>query len=679
MSASRSHPRSAPPAGRHASPGDDAPGAAVPRFSVEHMDRTANPTEDFFRFASGHWIDTHPVPEDKTRWSGFDELRERNFALLRGLLEEAARPSRAATRSPRRQVGEFYATAMDLELRKKLAYHPIVRDLTSIDQARSPSALLATLARFHREGIPGFFQTVVAPDEKNSSIYALYLFQGGLSLPDRDYYLLPRFASIRRAYRKHIRRALRLVGDPPARATKTADAVLTIETALARASRSRVDLRDPYKNYNKATVREIDDRQPNLRWSDYLRNRRAKRPSYVVVGQPEFFDTVNRLLRTVPLEAWKAYLRWHVVHDAAHHLDPKLDEEDFDFFHRALLGQQKPEPDWKRATTLVDQSLGEALGRLYVERYFPPEARDRMLSLVNDLRDVFRARLQSLPWMADSTRARALAKFDRFTTKIGYPRRFRDYSRVRVSRHDLLGNVRRARAFDIQRDISRIGKKVDRDEWLMTPPTVNAYFEPTRNEIVFPAGILQPPFFDATMDDAVNLGGIAIVMGHEITHGYDDQGRKYDAEGNLSDWWTPDDAKEFQARAQRIVAQYSRFEPLPGEPINGELTMGENIADLGGVSIAFEALQRRIAAGRTPDQRIDGFTPEQRFFLSYGQIWRGNVREEEARRLLTIDPHSPGRFRVNGALANVPEFWRAFEVPVGSPMRQDESRRVVIW
>ena len=648
-------------------------------FSVDHIDRSTDPAQDFYRFAAGRWIDSHPVPADKTRWSAFDELRERNFRLLRDLLEGAARARSRSSKNPRRQVGEFFAAAMDAPLRAKLGRRPLRADLRRIGAARSLGALRPIVARFHRAGVPSLFTTVVTPDEKNSSVYALYLVQGGLSLPDRDYYLLDRFAELREAYRQHVRRVLTLVGESPARAERAAQAVLKIETELATASRSRVELRDPNKNYNRFTIDELAPRHSLLRWREYLRYRGIRPPSYVVVGQPEFFDAVNRLLRSIPLSDWKAYLRWHLVHDSAPYLDPELFDEDFDFFQRKLLGREKPEPDWKRAAVQVDSALGEALGRLYVDRYFPPAARTRMAELVRDLREVFRNRLTGIPWMTDATRAFALAKFDRFTTKIGYPRQFRDYSRVRVSRRDPLGNVRRARAFEVHRNVVRIGGPVDREEWQMTPPTVNAYFDPTLNEIVFPAGILQPPFFDGSMDDAVNFGGIAVVIGHEITHGYDDQGRKYDADGNLRDWWTAVDAKEFQDRAQRIVEQYSRFEPLPGSPLNGELTMGENIADLGGVSLAFEALQRRIAAGATPDAPIDGFTPEQRFFLSYGQVWRGNVRPEEQRRLLTIDPHSPGRFRVNGALANVPEFWKAFSIPPGAAMRQEETHRVTIW
>jgi putative endopeptidase len=650
----------------------------VPRFSVEHMDRSTGPSEDFYRFAAGRWVDTHPVPADKSRWSGFDELRERNFQLLRGLLERASDSPRGAADASRRKVGDFFAAATDLPLRAKRGARPIARDLGSIGSAPSLGPLLGVLARFHRVGVPGLFATEVAPDEKNSSVYAFYLGQGGLSLPDRDYYLLDRFSELRAAYRLHVGTALALLGER-SRAPRSAEAVLAIETALAQAGRSRVDLRDANKNYNRFTVEEIAERQPRLRWKEYLRRRGIRRVPYVVVGQPEFFDAVDGLLGSTSLRDWKAYLRWHLLHNSAPHLDPRFDDEDFEFFHRRLLGQQEPEPTWKRAATLVDSSLGEALGRLYVQRYFPTESRARMLDLVQDVRGVFRARLERVPWMTAETRTRALAKFDRFATRVGHPRRYRDYTKVRVSRRDHLGNLRRARAFEVERGVARIGSKVDRDEWQMTPPTVNAQFHPTKNEIFFPAGILQPPFFDPAMDDAVNFGGIAVVIGHEITHGYDDQGRKYDADGNLNDWWTAADAREFQERAQRIVAQYSRFQPLPGLPLNGELTMGENIADLGGVSIAYEALTRRLEDGRTPDVIIDGFTPQQRFFLSYGQIWRGNVRDEEMRRRIATDPHSPGRFRVNGVLANLSEFWKAFDVPEGSPMRQDEGRRVSIW
>ncbi len=642
------------------------------------MDPAADPTRNFYRYAAGGWVDSNPVPPDKTRWSGFDELRERNFALLHDILESAARGRAGSGDRVRRQVGTFYAAAMDSALRARLGLKPIARELRAIEAIDSTESFVGVLADLHRDGFHGLFSTYVIPDLKKSSVYALYLLQGGLSLPDRDYYLRARFGPLRKAYRRHIVRVLVLAGESPARARRSAAAVLALETALARASRSRVALRDPEKNYNRRTVRQLARRHPRLAWTMYLRERGARVRS-VVVGQPEFFDAVDRLLRRVPLGRWKAYLRWHLLHDSAPHLNPPLEREHFAFFLHRLLGQERPEPLWKRSTTLVDTSLGEALGQLYVRRYFPPNARARMLDLVRDIRRVFRARLRRVPWMTATTRRRAVVKFDRFAAMIGHPDRFRSYARVRVTPDDSFGNRRRARRFEVERRIARIGGPVDRTEWGMTPPTVNAYFTPTQNEIFFPAGILQPPFFDATMDDAVNFGGIAVVIGHEITHGYDDQGRKFDAEGTLRSWWSPADEREFRRRARRIVAQYSRFEPLPGLKLNGALTAGENIADLGGVSLAFEALARRLARGRTPRRRVGGFTPEQRFFLSYGQIWRGNARPQEVRRRVLTDPHSPGEYRVNGVLANLPEFWRAFGVTPGSPMRQPPGRQVVIW
>ncbi|HEV2519122.1 MAG TPA: M13 family metallopeptidase [Thermoplasmata archaeon] len=667
----------APGPGTPSSGHTDSP-EAVPRFSPSNLDRTADPTQDFYRFASGSWIDSHPIPADKSRWSAFDELSERNFTLLRTVLEDAASSKRAG-RGPRSQVGDFFSAALDTDRRARQGIAPIRPSLGKIDAVRSVRDLPGVLGALHSQGGSGLFMTGVWPDEKDSRIYAFYIVQGGLSLPDRDYYLNARFSTVRRAYQRHIQRMLELAGDRPPEAHRATRWIMALETSLARASRSRVELRDPLKNYHRTTVQELDRQYPRLGWKQYLRTLGLRKTSYVVVGQPEYLASVDGLAGTVPLSQWKAYLRWNVVHGSAPHLDPSLEAEDFEFFHRRLLGQIEPEPGWRRAAMLIDRALGEALGRLYVERHFPPKTRARMVDLVRDLTVVVRDRLGRVPWMTDATRAKALEKFGRFTAQIGRPRRYRDYSSVRISRGDHLGNLRRAQAFEVRRKLRQVGTAVDRDEWDMTPPTVNAQFDPTRNEIFFPAGILQPPFFDPTLDDPVNFGAIAVVIGHEITHGYDDQGRKYDADGNLREWWSPEDAQEFLARAQRIVDQYSRFEPLPGVFLNGELTMGENIADLGGVSLAFEALQRRLADGRTPRRSVDGFTPEQRFFLSYAQMWRGNVRDDEAKRRITIDPHAPGRFRVNGVLANLPEFWAAFDVPPGAPMRQSEEHRVTIW
>ncbi len=651
-------------------------------FSVDHLDRTADPTVDFYQFATGSWIRRHPIPADKVIWGAFSELTERNFERMHRLLEEAAAASRRrapAVRPVVRQVGTLYASAIDTARRNARGFAPIAAAIARLERLPRLSSLVPFLARLHAAGIEPIFHTAVDPDERHSSTYAFYAVQGGLSLPDRDYYFDDRFAEIRRAYVEHIARMERLLGESEATAAAHAKTVLAIETELARTSRSRTELRDPNKNYNAFTLDELGDHYPTLRFPRYWAYRGLPSASHVVIGQPEFFGATDALLRRVSLAGWKVYLRWQIVHANAPFLHEAVEAENFRFFHRTLLGQPEPEPAWKRAALVVDRVLGEALGELYVERYFPPEARAKMAELVDDLRAVFRDRLRSLDWMSEATRAKALEKFDRFTVKIGHPDKFRDYSSVRLARGDYAGNVRRAVALEVARQASRVGQPVDRSEWYMTPPQVNAYFNPTMNEIVFPAGILQPPFFDATKDPAVNYGGIGVVIGHEITHGYDDQGRKYDADGNLNDWWTDADAQEFTRRAKKAVEQYARYEPLPGQPVNGELTLGENLADLGGVRIAYDALLRRLE--RSPELRrpIDGFTAEQRFFLSFAQIWRSSVRPEEATRRLTIDPHAPPRFRVIGPLSNVEAFYAAFQVPPTSPLWRAEADRVQIW
>jgi putative endopeptidase len=452
-----------------------------------------------------------------------------------------------------------------------------------------------------------------------------------------------------------------------------------LETELAGASRTRVELRDPVKNYNKFTRAGLLQTNPAIPWQAYLAGRGLAGAPCAIVGQPEFFAAVDKLIRSRPLSDWRVYLRWHLLHASARFLCRDAEVESFNFFGKVLSGQPEQEPRWKRASRTLDGSIGEAVGQLYVEKHFPPEAKARMKDLVENLKTVFRDHLEKADWMTDATRARALAKFARFTQKIGCPDKFRDYSSIKIKRGDYLGNVRRAAVFEERRQIARVGQPVDRTEWDMTPPTVNAYFNPLQNEIVFPAGILQPPFFDVTRDDAVNYGAIGVVIGHEITHGYDDQGRKFDAGGNLNEWWTTNDAKEFDARAQKVVDEYNGFEALPGAHVNGKLTLGENLADLGGVNIAYDALERTLARNPSRRKMIDGFTPEQRFFISFAQVWRTNIREPEERRLLTVDPHSPGRFRAVGPLMNFQPFFDAFDIKPGDSMWRAPELRARIW
>jgi putative endopeptidase len=652
----------------------------VPAFSVAYMDRSVDPAKDFYHFADGQWLKDNPVPPDKSRWAAFSELAERNWYLIHGILDAAALQSGSLPRhSPRREVGDFYAAIMDTNQIEKLGLQPLAADLQQIDRLQTTKDLFALLADFHQRGIDGIFDISFSPDDKNSSIYAVQLGQSGLSLPDRDYYLKDHFAEQLKQYRQHVTKMFTLLGDPPAVAATNADTVISLETELAKAARTRVELRDPDKNYNKFVGGALAAQTPALPWPVYFSGRHLVEPPYEIVGQPEFFTAVNRLVLERPLADWKVYLRWHLLHSSAPYLPAAFDEENFNFYGRVLSGQPQPEPRWRRGARMIDGTIGEALGQLYVEQYFPPEARARMNDLVENLKSVFHDRLERVTWMTEPTRAKALAKFARFTQKIGYPAKFRDYSAIQIRRDDLLGNIRRAAVFESRRHIARVGKPVDRTEWQMTPETVNAYFNPSGNEIVFPAGILQPPFFDLTLDDAVNYGAIGVVIGHEMTHGYDDEGRKFDGDGNLHDWWTEADAKAFDARAQLVVDEYNAFEPLPTIHVNGKLTLGENLADLGGVHIAYEALQRVLAKDPAKRQPIDGFTPEQRFFISFAQVWRTNIRDAEAQRLVTVDPHSPGRFRAYGPLLNVQEFYDAFHIPPGSPMWLPPEKRAVIW
>jgi putative endopeptidase len=652
---------------------------AVPRFSTNYMDRSIDPTVDFYHFACGTWLKNNPVPADKARWAGFDQLAQRNWELLHGLLESAAADTSAPPHSPKREVGDFFASAMDTNRIEELRFDPLRQDFASIDALSSIPQMMKLTAAFQLEGIGALFDTSVSDDEKNSAVYALYFGQGGLGLPDRDYYLSTNFAKQREAYVVHVAKMLALSGTPDEVAKADAAKILGLETELAKASKSRADLRDPIANYHKFPTSEVESNYPNLAVGEFLEASGISAPPNIVVRQPEFFAALNEIVKNHPLEDWQTYLRWHVIRSSAARLYSAAEEESFHFYGSVLRGQPAQEPRWQRAARTIDGDIGEALGQLYVEKYFTAKARAAMNDLVNNLKNVFHDRLEKVAWMSEATRAKALAKFARFSQKIGCPVKFRDYSSVEIRRDDYLGNVRRAEIFESKRELARIGKPVDKSEWDMTPQTVNAYFNPPRNEIVFPAGILQPPFFDPKMDDAVNYGAIGVVIGHEMTHGYDDEGRHYDGDGNLNDWWTPEDSAAFEARAQKLVDQYNSYEPLPGMHVNGKLTLGENIADLGGVSIAYEALERDLARHPKKRKKIDGFTPEQRFFISFAQVWRINCREAEQRRLITVDPHSPGQFRAIGPESNRQEFFDAFGIKEGSPMWRAPDVRAIIW
>jgi putative endopeptidase len=650
----------------------------IPRFSIDYMDKAVDPAADFFHYAAGNWIKANPVPADKSRWGAFIELQERNWFLIHGILDSTA-ANKDRSDATAQKVGDFFRSAMDTNRLEELGFKPILADLKRIENLKESKDLLSLLADFHQHGIGACFAEGVSPDAKNSAVYAFQLSQGGLGMPDRDYYLTDAFAKQREAYAAYIAKMFVLLGEQPALAKAHSATVMEIETSLAKASKPRADLRDPIANYHKFAVADIVRDYPDLPFSRYLAAMGLDTMPDIIIRQPEFMQALYELAKERPLDDWKVYLRWHRVNTAAPYLHAAAEDEAFAFYGKVLRGQLEPEPRWQRAAKVIDSEIGEALGQLFVAQYFPPSARARMLELVGNIKAVFHDRLQKLEWMTEATRAKALAKFDRFTTKIGHPDKFRDYSKVEVRADDFLGNVERATVFESRRELARVGQPVDRSEWHMTPETVNAYFNPSQNEIVFPAGILQPPFFDVEMDDAVNYGAIGVVIGHEITHGYDDQGRKYDADGNLNDWWTDADVKDFEGRAQKVVDQYNAYEALPGLHVNGKLTLGENIADLGGCSLAYEALQRALAKDPAKRKKIDGFTPEQRFYLSFSQVWRINCREAEIRRLITVDPHSPGQFRGIGAHVNVQEFYDAFGIKAGAPMWRPPELRARIW
>lgn len=632
----------------------------APGFSTDHMDRTVDPFEDFFTYAAGNWVKNNPVPEDKSMWVSFLEIHEANQFKLRDILEDCLKEEYAEKDGVEPMLARFYESAMNTELLEQTRFKPVEKFMESISSITSVEDFMKVVTELQAYGIAPLFDIASQTDEKNSSVYGMYVYQGGLALPDRDYYLTDEYREVREKYEKHVAKVFSIYGCSPEEAEKKAKSVMFIETSIARASRSRTELRDAEKNYNRIPVKDLGAKFPALALSRFFTDLRMPELEYIIAGQPEFLDFLDSELLGNPIEDLKTYLQWNVLHEAAPYLFAEIQEENFDMFGRTIMGQMKQEPRWKRAIGTVNGYVGEALGSLYVKRHFGPEARERMSLMVNDLREVFREKLDSLPWMTDETRRRALAKFGKFRAKIGHPDRFRDYSSVEIQRDDYFGNVCRASEFEMRRQIDRAGGEVDRDEWMMTPSTVNAYFSPPDNEIVFPAGILQPPFFDTSVDPAVNYGAIGAVIAHEITHGYDDQGRRYDEDGNIKNWWTESDEENFNSRAKEVVDLYSSMEVLPGVHVNGELTLGENIADFGGVSIAYEALQRRLKKEPDLKRKIDGYTPEQRFFISYAQIWRSNILEPMARMLATVDPHSPNRFRATLPAYSHPAFKPAF-------------------
>jgi putative endopeptidase len=642
------------------------------------FDSAVKPGDNFFLYVNGNWIKHNPIPPEYSRWGAFPKLRDDNLSALREILDGLTKSSQPLD-ADGRKLRDFYRTAMDEARLEEAGAKPLAGALEQIAKVTKPEELVAEAARMHLAGAPALFRMMVRQDEKQSNVHAVYVYQGGLGLPERDYYLGAGDDSkrIRDEYRKHVAKMLELLGDSPQAAASGADTVLRIETKLAEASRTPVQLRDREKQYNKLTAAKLAALTPQVDWALYFKTAAIAEPADVIVGQPEFLTRLNELIASVPAADWRTYLRWHVVHSMAPYLSSKFENEDFRFESGVLRGIKQMQPRWKRAVTAIDQLMGEALGRLYVEKYFKPAAKERMDELVKNLISAYHDRLRSLDWMGPETKKHAIDKLAAITPKIGYPDKWRDYSALEIGTDSYAENVMRAEAFDIRYRLSKLGKPVDRTEWGMTPPTVNAYYNPTMNEIVFPAGILQPPFFNANADDAVNYGAIGAVIGHEITHGFDDQGSRYDPDGNMRNWWTSEDRARFNAKTDKLVKQYDAQVPLEKLHVNGRLTLGENLADLGGIAIAYAAYQKSLHGQPAPV--IDGFTGPQRFFIGFAQVWRGTSRDAEQRLRLRTDPHSPPIVRATVPVSNIQAFYDAFGIKPGDAMYRDPQERVEVW
>lgn len=635
---------------------------------VTAMDKSADPCVDFYQFACGGWIKNNPIPADQSIWSRFGELAERNREELRGILESAAKaPNRDANEQ---KIGDYYSTCMDEAAIEKKGAAVLKPEVDHINALSDKSALPALMAYLHGQGINALFDFGSGADFKNAKQVIGQADQGGLSLPDRDYYLKddPKSVELRKQYLQHVANMFKLLGDAPDKATTEATAVLNVETALAKGSGDRVERREPERVYHKMPVTEWQSLTPTFSFTRYLTSVGAPAMDSLNVVEPNFFKALDAELKSVSMDDLKTYLRWKLVHSQAESLPKAFQDENFNFYGKTLRGTKELQPRWKRCVAAVDGDLGEALGRVFVEKYYPPEAKARTLKMVNQLEAALHQDITELPWMSEVTKKQALIKLAAIQNKIGYPAKWRDYTALKIERGDALGNSLRANAFEVHRQLAKIGKPLDKQEWQMTPPTVNAYYDPTENNINFPAGILQPPFYDFKADDALNFGGMGAVIGHELTHGFDDQGALFDAEGNLHDWWTPEDQKAFKERTQCIVNEYDQFVAVDDVHVRGKLTLGENTADNGGLRIANMALMKSLAdAGKQPG-KIDGFTPEQRVFIGWGQIWCENQTDQTARLLALNNEHSPGKYRANGVVQNMPEFQKAWGCKAGQPM-----------
>jgi len=643
-----------------------------------NLDTATDACVDFYQYANGNWLALNPIPDEYSSWGISHEMYERNLALLRQIMEEAD-DANASKGTNQQKVGDFWYTGMDTEKIESQGLAPLKADLERVEAIAGVEDVAAMVRDLHAEGVSVLFDQGIFQDLKNSEQYLYYAVQGGLGLPDRDYYTREdeESAKLREQYVAHVSTMLQLMGHTEEQASSAAASILELETRLAKASLTNVELRDPANYYNIETLKSADEATPNFSWSRYFERLGLEGMESFSYAQPDFFAEMNALLAAADLDTWKAYLQWNLINNFSPYLSEAFVDQDFEFYDKILRGTEELQPRWKRVVARTSSSLGEALGQVYVEQAFPPQTKARADKMIEDLRSTVATRIQNLDWMTDETKAQALAKLAAFNSKIGYPDQWRDYSKLDIERQSYVANVRAADAFEMRRNLDKIGQPIDRNEWGMSPQTVNAYYSPVMNEIVFPAAIMQPPMFDGEADDAINYGGMGSVIGHEFMHGFDDKGSQFDAQGNMENWWTDEDRQHFDERTKILVDQFGGFVAVDDLHVNGELTLGENIGDLAGLTMAFYALQTALE-GNNPGE-IDGFTPEQRFFLSWAQGWRKSYRPEALKLQVNTDPHSPAKFRVNGPLANMPEFAVAFGCKEGDPMALPADQRAEIW
>ena len=648
---------------------------------IQSIDKKANPRNDFNQFANGKWIQNNPVPSTESRWTSFNVIAERNYDLLRTILETAAADKTAPKGSARQKIGDFYRIAMDTNKLEADNYAPLTTDLGSIMVLVDAKDVMNYVGKMHRKGLPAFFGFGVNQDVKKSDEYACYLSQAGLGLPDRDYYLKDdeKSKNIRKEYLNHISRMFQMIGSNTPESEKIANDILEFETALAKASMTRVERRDPDKTYNKKTTQELETLYPNINWKGYFEQTglAKKNVSTFIVGQPLFFEELNKRMGTTSIFTLRNYLKWKAVSSSSSYMSSRFADESFRFYSTILTGTKEQKPRWKRTVNQANNLIGELVAQEYVKVAFSEESKKRLNEMVDNLREAFKIRIQNLDWMSAETKTKALEKLASFNRKIGYPDKWTDFTKLEIKNDSYLENYFRSNTFEFDDNVDRLGKPIDKAEWGMLPQTVNAYYSPLMNEIVFPAAIMQPPFFDPAADDAVNYGAIGAVIGHEFSHGFDDKGCKFDAKGNLNNWWTEDDKSKFDARTKVMVNQYNKYKVEDSVYVNGELTLGENIADFAGLTVSYDAYMLSLKGKEK--KKINGFTPEQRFFIGFAQVWRGNARPEFLRQQVVTDPHSPARFRVLGPLSNMPQFYEAFGVQKGDGMYRDDSVRVKIW